>query len=119
MKRSADVLEVNEKENSERDCNGGSLVPSGFETLAHPIFKKSSGSKRVRQYECPVCMNSTVDAVTPKSCSHVFCTSCIRSWARHCYKLAVIPSCPVCKAEVRELVSFFTKETVPLNLIPK
>ena len=119
MKRPLEVSEWNEKENNESGCNRGTLIPEGFETLAHPIFmKREGGCKRTKRHECPVCMNTVKDAVTPQACSHVFCTNCIRSWARHCCKLAMIPNCPVCKKEVRGLVAFGTQQSVTLNLVP-
>uniref|UniRef100_A0A7S3PR51 RING-type domain-containing protein n=1 Tax=Aplanochytrium stocchinoi TaxID=215587 RepID=A0A7S3PR51_9STRA len=122
------------------------IVPPGFETISHPIFQSQRSSdfessisfecsfreqdelctrrvtrqksKRQRHIECPICFGCVCDPVTPDSCPHTFCLSCIRLWARQCYKLQQLPSCPICKRRIQTFTNI-QGETVPLNLFPK
>jgi hypothetical protein len=97
-----------------------SIVPSGFETTAHPVFLafvpplsceqicSPTSSETTEEHLhssthiseslvedtytlCAICLEQTADHVTIVTCQHSFCYPCIISW----FKVRVL--CPVCK----------------------
>jgi predicted amidophosphoribosyltransferase len=80
-----------------------SIIPKGFESTAHPIFKNyhppqilNETTHEVTPFledkKCPICLSTRLDPVTLINCAHTFCSKCIRKWFR--IKL----SCPLCKS---------------------
>ena len=98
-----------------------SIVPEGFESLAHDVFRNysdplpapfllrdnsdctnesGSPSKSDADSEtsdlgitvrCPICLQSVLDPVTLLGCNHLFCKECITKW----FQTKI--ECPLCK----------------------
>ena len=98
-----------------------SIVPEGFESLAHDVFRNysdplpapfllrdssdctnESGSPSKSDAEsetsdlgitvrCPICLQSVLDPVTLLGCNHLFCKECITKW----FQTKI--ECPLCK----------------------
>lgn len=103
-----------------------SVVPSGFECTAHPVFASfvpPSDSEASEASEactsespvCPICLHAFAEPVTLVKCAHSFCSRCIRRWYR------IKSECPVCKADgtayVRENCVSSGPAAVPTYLV--
>jgi hypothetical protein len=105
-----------------------SIVPEGFESLAHEIFRNysdplpapfllrgssdctnesSSPSKSDAESEtsdlgitvrCPICLQSVLDPVTLLGCNHLFCKECITKW----FQTKI--ECPLCKISCHHFI---------------
>jgi hypothetical protein len=104
-----------------------SIIPEGFESTAHPIFKhfeppklnkrprnqppttsKIGGENTTSNIKemigatdttCPICLCTYRDPVTICGCTHSFCRYCLERW------LAVNDNCPLCKLEILVFIS--------------
>lgn len=98
-----------------------SIVPAGFESCSHSIFRNYSNpllppinfgdnevddnlekEKCEHNNTCPICLQDALDPVTLVSCHHCFCIECIVKWFQT--KLA----CPLCKTSC----SFFIQSNL-------
>jgi len=67
-----------------------------------------SNTRRRTDDRCPICLDQLRFAVET-NCGHTFCCTCITSYWEHGQWLAAM-NCPVCRQEVRVLLSVFTHE---------
>lgn len=105
-----------------------SLVPEGFEPVAHPMFFSYNTPTRQLVYtmetnpaatpvttlepnNCSICLTSLTDPVTLYPCNHVYCLCCISPW------LDRIRSCPLCKQMTTSYVNLGPDGTLKLTAI--
>jgi len=61
------------------------------------IIRMLSSIKKYLNYdECPICFNKK--CLHTLNCKHKFCNSCLNKWST----LKAIPSCPLCREEIKE-----------------
>lgn len=87
-----------------------SIVPSGFEATAHPVFLRFEAPRpptdtlprdtpeQSLDRRCPICLLSFTSPVTLILCRHTFCAACLKRWFR--IKL----TCPICKSEETDFI---------------
>ena len=79
------------------------LTPREFDLLnTIPFIDYKNTQNAFTHTECMICQDPFTSRilVTQLSCSHTFCTSCIRNWLQE-YKCV----CPICKSDQRQQVT--------------